>query len=294
MSETTETTNKYHFVTSFSTRIWEKFAHKAIGTFIEDFKENGFPDGVESFAMVLDHQAEVEPFIQSLELPDDKNISGRFKFGSLDTIDKYVGFERQFGDDIPIKDRGIKLEKLPDGAKFRFNYLPFAKKVFAWCASYLMTPENEFMVWIDADIQLHRRFDKQFLDHIADNFDITFLDRDFPWYAAETGFFILRRCAAVDQFVQMVLHAYISGFIFDMAEWHDGFVFKTFIKFTANVPVRILNLNVVMRERDVFERSMLADYMTHYKGGTKQLLKENQGDFNGNESTLINFDPEDQ
>ena len=281
---------KFHLVTSLSQRLWDKYANQTVGSFIAAF-DDGFPDDVDSFMIWLDSDSEVQPFIENLGLSE--TVASKYKFGSLNTLNEYIIFERMYGGNVPLNERGINPEKIPAGSEFRFNYLPFAKKVFSWAASYMSLPENDFLVWIDADIMLHRKFDTEFFKHFVD-FDLVFLDRDFPWYAAETGFFILKRTPEMDRFVQLMLHVYISGFVFDMAEWHDGYVFKTLMKIGVDPNLKVLNLNRTMRERDVFERTLLADFMEHKKGQKKNILKQGLGMDSNEPPTLINFDPENQ
>lgn len=276
--------SNYHFVTSFNSRIWEKYANKTISSFINEYADK--PEEGFEFIFWMDNEHELKDFITM------NNLGEKFKFASLDQVPHYVDFSRRFGDDIPMRERQMDKAKIPEGMQFRFNYMPFAKKIFSWIAVYQNIPENDYMVWYDCDILLNRRFTKENMDQVIQDFDVVFLDRDFPWYAAETGFFALKKCPAVDNFVNLILAAYMTGFIFDMAEWHDGYIFKTMLKLAAGPSLRVLSLTTTPKERDIFERTMLADWMVHFKGGNKNKLRDDMDDVG--KETLINFDPSEQ
>jgi hypothetical protein len=276
----------YYLTTSFNSKMWNKFVNQTFGTFYTAYKD-GFPDRIVDMITWMDTAEEVDNFVATQELPD------HYHFTPLDHLAEFVNFARLYDGGVPFKERGIDPDKIADGSKFRFNYMPFAKKVYSWGATYMNLKEGDYLVWLDADIILHRSFDAEYLDAVANGFDIIFLDRDWPWYAGETGFFMLRKCPAVDQFVQFILHAYSSGFIFDMSEWHDGYIFKTSMKLLTGSDVKILNLNRCLKERDVFDRTILADCMTHYKGNTKKQFQQNQM-MDDEPETVINYDPENQ
>lgn len=279
---------KYHIVTSLNSKLWNKYAHKTVGSFFAEYKDK--PEENFQFMIWFDYLKEIEDFLAENPFPE------YIRFTALDQFAPYVDFERKFSGDVPIKERGIKLDKIPEGSLFRWNYMPFAKKVYSWAGTYLNMDEGDILVWIDADITLTKRLDKSaFEAFLPENFDLCFLDRDFPMYAAETGFFMLRKCQAVDQFVMLMLQTYQSGFIFDLSEWHDGYVFKTILKLASGGGIRILNLNPVMKEMDVFHRTMLADFMTHWKGPmAKKKLRGDDLMGNSEDNTLIEYDQEAQ
>lgn len=267
--------------TSLNRQLWDSYAHKTLSPLFSFYATEEDRDGMD-FLVWLDSQDDVS-YLEN----NGFGFQG-MKVGVVDTLEPWVSFSEMFKDDKPFKDRSMDPTKIPDGHKFRFNYWPFAKKVFSWCATYMQAQEGDLIVWLDADVEMLKRVTQADIDKIVEDSDIAFLDRDWPWYAAETGFFAVRRSPKNDQFVSFIFRAYLTGFIFDMSEWHDGYVFKTAMRMCLSPEHKIKNLSVDPKERDVFDKSMLTEWFTHYKGPKK--LSEKKHQFKAN----LEFDPNDQ
>lgn len=276
-------TNKYKICTSFNAKMFNKFAHKTVGTILENYQE----DLQQEVYLWLDEREDAE-VLKSLELTEN------FKIIALADNGHYVDFQRKYDGGVPFRDRNIDPKKIDPGHYFRFNYMPFAKKVYSWVSTFMNMEDGEVLVWVDADIAMFKKMTPDIFDKLLpENVDICFLDRDHPWYAAETGYFMIRKTRDTYNYVSLILQMYASGYIFDLREWTDGFAFKSALKLVSDIP--ILNLNPSVKERDVFERTVLADFMVHYKGGKKNSLREEQVDNKGQAAdTVIEFDPEDQ
>lgn len=270
------------FTTSFNKRIWDKYGEHTLGSFLPNSAAPSRED--EKYIVWLDTNEDLDWF-------RDSDIPFNGEVGVIDTIAYWKNFIDLFGNDIPFKQRGIDKTKIAEGIQFRYNYIPFAKKVFSWVDTYFHAKDGDLIVWLDADLQQHNRITSGDIDSLINDADLVFLDRDFPWYAAETGFFILRKCEKTQPFVEFVLRSYLTGFIFDMSEWHDGYIFKTALKMTITKDMKIASFSIDPQERDVFDNSCLTNWFTHYKGPRKQELRNKK---KPKDDTVIMYDPEDQ
>ena len=269
------------FTTSFNQNLWEQYAHETLSTIFNHYVN---PDDEIKLVVWLDSDSDFKWF-------EKAGVKFTGSVGILDNIDAWQTFIQMHGNDAPFKAKGIDINSIPEGQRFRFNYLPFARKVFAWVAAYGQAKENDIVVWLDADLKQKTKMTKEDVLQIVGDNDIVFLDRQYPWYAAETGWFAIRKNERNTVFVDFLIKAYITGFVFDMAEWHDGFIFKTALKMTVVKDTKLKSLTTNPTERDVFEKSCLSKWYEHLKGpGKFQKKIQKQEDFD----TAIEFDPSEQ
>jgi hypothetical protein len=176
--------------------------------------------------------------------------------------------------------------KTDPGQEYRFNFIPFSVKVFALAEGVFPLAENlehfDYVVWLDADVMLTEKVNEDFLREVVGNSDLAWLNRGAPWGHGETGFMMLnsRRRENLDIYLQQA-NLYGSGQLFYFAEWHDAFVFTSlvYLKEYMEPEFNVRNLNLDMESTHKnglypFETSILSTKMVHYKGNTKQNVKE--------------------
>lgn len=277
--------SKVWFTTSFNKEIGEGYGKYTVLPNIAQYKEDDEPAGR---LIWLDNDDDLEWFKNS-------GCAYQGDVGILESLNIFKTFNSNWGNGVPFQQRNIDPNTIPDGVKFRFNYMPFARKVFAWIGTYMKAEVGDLIVWFDADLKPKKKMTVEDVQELVGDADLAFLDRDFPWYAAETGWFAIRKNEKNEKFVDFLARAYVTGFIFDMGEWHDGFIFKTALKMTLEPDTKLVNLTSRPNERDVFDFSPLTEWYDHLKGPRKSEV-DNQSKANVfiPVETAIKYDPEDQ
>jgi len=267
--------------TSFNRKLWDEYASETIPPMVRFYSSQ---DDTQVLLWV-DTKEDLD-FIQEQPLIGEDLVAT-----SLDGFDYWNYFHENFGAGKAYKDWNVEYDKIPDGHKFRYNYEPFARKVFSWVGTFLsQMQDGDTLIWFDADIVHHQGIDSKVLTDLEDAGDIIFYDRDRPWYAAETGFFLIKKTPQTSKFVELVFRQYLTGHIFDMAEWHDGFIFKTALRLIQDDTISIKSLSIDPKVQNVMEDGMFKNVLEHYKGNTKKDIKKPEPVF----ESLIEYDPEDQ
>lgn len=236
---------KYHFVTSFNSSMYSSFGRSLM----------------ESWVKHLPKDCKVTCWIEGpypRDLPQDR----RFIFRMIDTQELFKSFVSNYGN--------VSVPKVAPGNEFRFRYMSFWFKVFGLTQTFLEEQyvRNETVIWLDADVRLQKDLTEETLAAIQGESDITWLDRDVPWYAIESGFMMFKRSPVATMFMIELQNIYLTGYLFDLQEWHDGFVLKALSKMYRQ-RLLIRNLNEQPTNRDAFKTSILNGYMEHYKGNLK-------------------------
>lgn len=188
-------------------------------------------------------------------------------------------FLRRFGH---LKEaNGLRINFNDDGNKqtaslnwnFRYNAVRFAFKIFAIDQILPALSSAQYLVWLDADIRVLRKFDLN---------DLTpFLPRDHELMAylgrtkfpkpnpySEAGWlgFNLRHIRA-HEFFNFVAQQYTTGEIFSQAEWHDSWIWDvTRLEFEGQ-GVLFRNISGSAEEFEhPFINCGLGTYFDHLKG----------------------------
>lgn len=162
------------------------------------------------------------------------------------------------------------------GMAFRFNFLPFAKKVFSIIDAFkydVSLNETQYLIWIDADVLMKESVGVPDFDKWTQDFDFATLNRGGNWWSYESGFLAFKETNKVLCFLEDMSKMYTYGTIFHMHEWHDGFLWKV-VK-ARHPDVSMYNLNYARpNEEEVFGTSPLGLKMTHLKGPDKLLARK--------------------
>ena len=249
---------KLHFVSSFSKKLWDEYAEGCIRSQVRNLPEDC------SIIYYIDGEF-------PKDLPADPSVT----YKMLDQVWAWRNFEKNFRFVQPP-------EGLSPGDAFRFKFMPFAKKVFSLFDAY-DEMDFDYLIWIDADVYVQQKMPRVWFENLPKvsdgNYlgDVVCLLRGKEWGHGDTGFFMLKASDEVLSFVRELARVYSSGFIFDMKEWHDAFIFSALLKL-GNNSVTIKNLNTKPNTLHPFEHSPLHPYLTHYKGPQKKAVKEGKLD----------------
>jgi hypothetical protein len=234
-------------VTSMSQKLHDRYGYRCIETF-EEF----WPREVE---LVVNYEDEsFQPKVNSDRIryvPLLKDDAAAIRF-----------FERH-------KDNAAARGSVPMGQgdkggdyTFRLDCIRFAYKVFSICQAL---SREKMTFWIDADVYTHAAVDVEALRPSRKY--IACLQR--PRRSTETGFIAFDPANHIEknrEFVSTYRRFYEKDEVFDLDEWHDGFVFDRVLE---KLNIRPQNWARFRRGRNVFHKTKLARYMTHLKGRLK-------------------------
>ena len=122
----------------------------------------------------------------------------------------------------PVPRARWKEKELREGYNFRYDAYKFARKVFAIEAAARRTT-TPWLLWLDADVMTVKDVRWRWLESCLRG-DLAFLDRS-P-YHSECGFVAYRvGNPDVREFINDFAALYATDRVFDLAEWHDSWVF---------------------------------------------------------------------
>ncbi len=105
---------------------------------------------------------------------------------------------------------------------YRFDACRFAHKVAAIELAFYGGGADS-LIWMDADCVTHATVDRRWLSGLVGGADVAYLSRTRKY--SECGFMVFRRNAESEKFLKTFVDLYRSDELFELAEWHDSFVF---------------------------------------------------------------------
>lgn len=256
---------KYTIVTSFNMQLWAAYAHKTIPSWAP-----ALPEGTE-IIIYTDTTQEKEQFEK-----DNAEKFPNITWRSLEDVRACRKFLTRWGKGQAYEEfYSIDFNALPDGQKWRYNYIPFAKKVYAWVDAYRRI-DSDYMIWLDADVAFKKPMTEVDLDDIIEDNHLAWLDREHPFKHPETGFFALKNSGLVGDYVEEVVNTYNTGALFYLFEWHDCFAMKEAwvkqSKLEDAIDTKNINPTPFSKNLDVFGGTELDEFLIHFKGGNKAQL----------------------
>ena len=247
-------------VTTFSPSGWESYGKRMIDSFVKYWPE------------------EIKLIVYYEDMPDNVDYGARVQ---------WVDFKKASPDLVKYKENYKNNKKangngLPTGKySYLWDSVKFAHKSF--CVSHsTLNASTDILIWLDADVVTHSTVSKEVIEGLLpqDHF-CTYLGRQkiYP----ECGF-VMYNCQSkfLKSFMTMWTDLYNKGTIFDLAEWHDSFLFQHLLNdFKDAGGFRSASIS----EPDpgtpgvhVFINSPLGQYMDHLKGDRKATGKSKKSD----------------
>lgn len=163
----------------------------------------------------------------------------------------------------------IRSKRRDAGKGFKWDAVRFAHKVYSifHCAEIC---DTDVLIWMDADTYCHSAITLEELDKIIDKkSDVCYVGRERKW--PECGIYSINlKSARGKDFLQEFQRVYddAENGIFQMAEWHDSFVFEEVRK---KIDPRCTNwgAGLVRGEGHPLINSVWGKYVDHLKGGRK-------------------------
>jgi len=258
----------YTFVTSFSKEGYETYAKHML----ESVKEKWNPEHFKLVAYYHDFD------IRDVHAPDCDTISYR----NLNDVKEMVEYRER-----------MKHHDGTEGGKMPYNWrldaIKWCHKVYALSdlAFEMMDvddklidagvepPENNWMIWIDADTVATKRLDvEQVARWLPDAVDLVHLGRKDVDYS-ETSFMGFNLgCYNSCSLIADLRGAYTIGEVVAYREWHDGFIFERLLNIYKAHGMKVHNLSPNISGLSAFEQSPLSEYFTHFKGNLKKKLSD--------------------
>jgi hypothetical protein len=170
------------------------------------------------------------------QVPDHSRIV----LTSLDDVAELTAFKKQWYN-VPkangdVSTDPIRSKRKDAGKGFKWNAIRFAHKTYAIfdCAK---KTDADVLIWMDADTVCHNKIDIQTIERlIPSNTDLCYLGRHGKF--SECGLYSMNlRTESTRNFLRKFQEAYdhAENGIFQMAEWHDSFVFDEIRKTIPNL-----------------------------------------------------------
>ena len=261
----------YTFVTSFNKDGYENYAEKMLNSVQEKWN----PEHFRLIAYYHDFD------IEEVSPPVCDTISYR----NLNDIEEMLDYRER-----------MKKHDGTEGGTIKYSWRHDAIK---WCHKvYAMTdlalemmdreidqeaPENNWMIWLDADTIADKRLDvEKVAEWLPNEVDIVHLGRknvtkSFVNDYSETSFmgFNLAYHNTCSLLADLP-GAYTIGEVTAYREWHDGFIFERLLNIYKAHGMKVKNLTPHVNGLDAFTNSPLSEYFTHYKGDLKSKLSDTQ------------------
>lgn len=222
-------------VTTFANRHWDTHAKRCVETLWKHW-----PACVDKFVYVNDGIPS-----ELTQMP--------VRVIDMDRMEAIEKFRDQFGD--------IVRKKLSESEfyDYRFDALRFFYKLAALFEA--STKVQGKLIWLDADTETKKDVPLEFLESLS-NGDVSYLDREK--YGPECGFVVYDLDKKGRDFIWNMMETYCTGYVFEMDEWHDSYVFGKLLRgFDAHQIV-------CGPEKHIWQHSPLQEYITHYKGPVRK------------------------
>ena len=250
------TKSKFSVVTTFNKTSYDLHAKKMVSSF----------DGL------WDSNIFLNIYLEDLQIPEN-DFTKRINFFSFnDEVDGWYKFKEQFS----FKELN-KPDKGPNSF-YKYSAIKFAHKVYV-IKKQLEKNNSDYLIWLDSDVVTIKNIQINFLNSlINDHSYLSYLGRDHINFHSECGFLIFNTQHDLhNQFWINMSQMYEQGLLFNEKEWHDSYIFdvvrlrleKNGLK---NFNISKLGLKKTTETLNVFDNSVLGEFMIHFKGNKKNIL----------------------
>ncbi len=250
------TKNKFSVVTTFNKTAYDLHAKKMVSLFDEFWDSNIF----------------LNIYLEDLQTPENY-FTKRINFFSFNNeVDGWYKFKEQFS----FKELN-KPDKGPNSF-YKYSAIKFAHKVYA-IKKQLEKNSSDYLIWLDSDVVTIKNIEINFLNSlINDQNYLSYLGREHINFHSECGFLIFNtKHNSHNQFWINMSQMYEQGLLFNEKEWHDSYIFdvvrlrleKNGLK---NFNISKLGLKKTTETLNVFDNSVLGEFMIHFKGNKKNIL----------------------
>jgi hypothetical protein len=156
------------------------------------------------------------------------------------------------------------------GYDYNKNAWKFTRKIFAqWD---VLKDHKGKVFWLDADVETTKPITEEWLESLFDGKALSYLGRSK--FYTETGFLGFdTEHKDFPEFLDRYINCLRKGIFLTLERWHDCEIFDwARVNTSGNnlSPFFKVKREMTLEELDVFARSVLGEYMTHYKGRRKR------------------------
>jgi len=162
---------------------------------------------------------------------------------------------------------------------YKYSAIKFAHKIYA-IEKQLEKNVSEYLIWLDSDVITFKKIENSFIDTLVENGSyLTFLGREHINFHSEAGFLIFNTKNKFHKiFWERMMEMYDQGKLFDQNEWHDSYIFDVVRlqlekKSLKNINISLMGLSKTQDQLNVFDNSVLGEFMNHYIGNRKLNIK---------------------
>ena len=247
---------------------------------------------LDSFAQRVDKRIKLLVYAESCNPvnPDPEQIK---IFDQFEALPKLNQFKTRWSN-VPHANGDITNHPARNGRKdwqkkFKWDAVRFANKTYAVYDA--CTRSTDWCVWMDADTYVHSDWSyDQFKEQLPDNVWLTYVGRgkgSQTW--PECGFYGMNlRHPMCKQFLAEFERFYedANNGIFELAEWHDSFVFGHILNQLKPIDSNVLDYSAEMYLREAKSgggghpliNGVLGTWIDHMKGVRKQEGRSRQQD----------------
>jgi hypothetical protein len=245
---------KYTVVTTFNAAGYAKYGQRMIQTFLRTW-----PQSVD--LVVYAENCTVAESAPNLTVQD------------ITVCEKLLEFKRQW-QGVPkatgdVSADPVRSQRRDAGKGFKWDAVRFSHKVYSifHCAKNTTT---DWLIWMDADTVCHSPITEADLARLCpDSKDLCFLGRQGKY--SECGLYAMNMTVpGIHRFVEDFQQWYDRGQIFELAEWHDSFVFDS-VRQQHCLRELDWSGHLIKGEGHPLINSDWGAYLDHLKGDRKEL-----------------------
>jgi hypothetical protein len=239
-------------VTTFSRKQWDDYVHVLLPKSIELW-----PREVEWQVWHDSHTA-----FELIDYPRTVNVVHKFLEDDPEHEAFMARWHKRVAKNAALKAE-ITIKRYPTG--YTLDAGTFAHKVFAY-TSKEARDGAEWLIFLGSDVETLRTVDMAWLGGVLAG-DISHLGRR-DIRSSETDWLAVQSTEHGRRFLDATRHIYVSGDLYENAEWVDGFVTARLCAAFKGMGADISNLSEGLPGINVWEKTVLAEKMIHHKGMT--------------------------
>jgi len=166
---------------------------------------------------------------------------------------------------------GKEYEKFQSSWPSKSTVSKFSKKGFSIIHA-MYNLECDYLIWIDADCNITKEFDQDFLNQVANkktlssHFSVWHNKNNKDYHSCETGFFVLNmQHPLFNEFRSTYRKIYVNQETDNLRRFYDGEVYGETVSRLDGKWMNNLNTG---NHKTPMPRSIVKEYLTHYKGKT--------------------------
>jgi len=197
----------------------------------------------------------------------------------LETVQGYSDFMAKYGSDRKANgyDRGnkktiVRYDESDEAREWRFDAVLWMPQILSPRACIEGLNDGDILAWFDADTETIAKVPQGWLSSIVGSNDIAIIQR--PKKFSELGFWAVRISAKTRKFLNDIADIYESGAVFELEQWHSGFVFDYVV---ASSKMKVKNLTPPRSRQitggSIWWKTVVGQYTNHLKGKLKFMSK---------------------